>query len=177
MEKVIESIEFAKRIKAEEVIFLSTFIPFINVDFYEEGWLEASKKFWEEVLNNNNNIKISLCNTFESDPEYLINIVEHVNKDNFGLAFDIGHALLWGEMSILSWYKKIDKYLDTIYLHSNDGKGDLHISFRSGILVERNYEFQEILKYAKKINNNLILKYFDKSQIISDKKKLEQLLG
>src|SRR5690554_3139448 len=94
MEKVIESIEFAKRIKAEEVIFLSTFIPFINVDFYEEGWLGASKKFWEEVLNNNNNIKISLCNTFESDPEYLINIIEHVNKDNFGLAFDIGHALV-----------------------------------------------------------------------------------
>ncbi|SET52292.1 Xylose isomerase-like TIM barrel [Natronincola peptidivorans] len=177
MEKIIESIEFAKKIKAEEVIFLSNFIPFINVDFYEKGWLEASKRFWEEILKKNNDIKISLCNTFEFNPEYLIDIVEHVNKDNFGLAFDIGHALLWGKISILAWYKKIEKHLDTIYLHSNDGKGDLHISFRNGILAEKKYEFEEILKLAKKRNNNLILKYFDKGKIIDDKNDLEKLIG
>jgi len=176
-EKVIQSIDFAKRINAEEIIFLSTYIPFINVEFYEQGWLESSKIFWKEILKEESTIKISLCNTFEFNPDYLINIVENIDKDNFGLAFDIGHALLWGKISILSWYKRIEKYLNTIYLHSNDGKGDLHISFKKGLLKEKNNEFRKILELAQKRNINLILKYYDKSSVLKDKQILKKLLA
>ncbi|ACL70149.1 sugar phosphate isomerase/epimerase family protein [Halothermothrix orenii] len=177
MQKVIESINFAQEIGAEEVIFLSTFLPFIKVDFYEKGWIEASKKFWEEVLNKYKDIRISLCNTFEFNPDYLIEIVDYVDKGNFGLAFDIGHAILWGQESLVSWFDKIKRYIKTIYLHSNDGEGDLHLSFRQGKLQEKEIKFEELLQQLKGEKYNLILKYFDKSSVIADKIELEKLLG
>lgn len=172
--KVMESILFAEEIGAQEIIFLSTFLPMIKVEFYEKGWLETSKEFWKEIISEGINIRISLCNTFEYTPKYLLQIVKEVNDKNFGMAFDIGHAVLWGKISLEQWYEEIKDYLSTIYIHSNDGEGDLHFSIWEGKLQEPDLGFNTFIDRIKGNDYNLILKYFNKENILKDLFRLEK---
>lgn len=156
------AIIFAKDINAEEIIFLSTYIPQIKVDFYDKGWLQESTNFWNIICEEYPNIRISICNTFETNPDILLNLVQEVNCNNFGLAFDLGHALAYSEITLDEWYSKIKDYTETIYLHSNFKDGDLHLDLDQGLLMN-DKGFLEICNDIK--SKNLILKQFDKSNL------------
>lgn len=163
--KVLDAIYYAKLLQAEEIIFLSTFLPMIKVDFYDRGWVDGSVDFWTEITHSEKDIRISLCNIFEENPDYLIEIAEKVGVDNFGLAFDLGHALAYSEIAIDKWYKKVDKYIHTVYVHSNHGDGDLHLNINEGILL-KDEGFNKIKN--EMTNKNLIIKLFDKTKLIDN---------
>lgn len=160
MEKVRESIGYARAIGAKEIIFLSTFLPWINVDFYEQGWITASISFWREVMETVGHIRVSLCNTFEFTPDVLIEVIEGVGHADFGPAFDIGHALAYGKIPLDTWYDRIKDHTLTLYVHSNDKTGDTHQDLSQGLLMKDN-GFKKIMGNAH--NKNVILKQFDHS--------------
>lgn len=132
-----QALDFSIKIGAEEIIFLSTFLPFIYISAYEEDWCQRSAKFWKKFLKENSPpLKISIGNTFEFNPRYLLQLVESVEQPNFRLAFDIGHYLVYGQIGLEEWLRQISPFCKTVYMHSNDGKADTHAEPYQGRLTK-----------------------------------------
>jgi len=112
------------------------------------------------------NVRISLCNTFEFEPANLLAVVEAVGDVRLGLAFDVGHCLVWGRLAPLDWYRRIRARCRVIYLHSNAGKSDEHRSIRTGRLAEE----QALVALGRELRPDsiVILKYFDKGPLEAD---------
>jgi sugar phosphate isomerase/epimerase len=128
---------FAQAVHASEVIFLSTFIPIIRLSYYERDWVDRSVKFWKRFLEISNlGIKVVLTNTFEYDPEWLIEIAERVGSPSFRLGFDLGHFLIYSKIKLDRWLLQIKPYCTTVYVHSNNGQIDTHEEPFQGVLSQ-----------------------------------------
>jgi hypothetical protein len=83
--------EFAHSFGAREIIFLSSYLPIINLSFYDKGWVEQSVTFWRAYLDASGaEIAISVGNTFEYHPDLMLRVVEEVNRPNFRMTFLAG---------------------------------------------------------------------------------------
>jgi sugar phosphate isomerase/epimerase len=174
-EKALAAIAFARQCNALEIVFLSTFLPLIGLASYERGWIEESLRSWGAILEQERDLPISLCNTFEYEPSNLIEIVETLSRPNLGLAFDVGHCLVWGKMDAIDWYRRIRDKCRVVYVHSNDGQADLHQSIRTGKLAEPG--LLQKLSTALRDDSFVILKYFEKSGIQADIEHLKGVLS
>lgn len=174
MSKVQQSIDFATSVGSDEVIFLSTFLPMIGVDFYDNGHIDNSISFWGEILATNGNIRISLCNIFEYTPNILLEIVKGVNNHNFGLAFDIGHAFAYGKITLKEFYESMEPYCKSVYLHSNRKNADEHLDIFEGDLLKSG-QFQDVFPLLR--DKNIILKLFDKTKIHENISALVQMVA
>ncbi len=95
--------ELAQAVAAREMIFLSSYLPLINLPFYDKGWLAQSVAFWRAYLDAiSSDIMVSLCNTFEYRPDLMVRVLEEVNRPNFQLSFDLGHFLVDGRAPLAS---------------------------------------------------------------------------
>jgi sugar phosphate isomerase/epimerase len=117
----------------------------------------------------------SHCNTFEYEPTNLIEIVETLNRPRLGLAFDIGHCLVWGRMDLIAWYRRIRDKCRVVYVHSNDGQADAHQSIRTGKLAELG--LLQGLRAELRTDSIVILKYFEKAGIQTDIEYLDGILS
>jgi sugar phosphate isomerase/epimerase len=183
LQKAHEAISFAEQCGAEALVFQSTFLPFIGLEFYERGWVEESMRSWQSLMRSTAavpvagdlGVRIALCNTFEFHPEHLLEIVEAVNDPQLELAFDVGHCLVWGRLPVLEWYRRIRERCRVVYLHSNSGRADEHRSIREGVLAER--RILEALRPELRDDTVLILKYYDKTGIAADIEAVASMLG
>lgn len=171
--KIYQSTDFAKTINSDEIIFLSTFLPMIQVGFYDSAHVNQSIAFWKKVMQKTKGIRISLCNTFEYNPDILIKIAEGVNSKDFGLAFDIGHAFAYGQITLSEFFTKVEPFCKTVYLHSNKRKGDEHLNIYEGDLLESK-DFKEIIPLIA--NKNILLKPFDKNHLNENVVVLKSIL-
>jgi len=174
-EKAHEAIAFAEQSRAETIVFLSTFLPFIGVKFYERGWVEESIRSWKRILAKEPEVRIALCNTFEYNPDNLLEIVEAIHHPQFELAFDLGHCLVWGRLTVSEWYRKIRDKCQVVYVHSNHRQADEHQSIRVGALADERI----LRKLSKEIRGDsvIILKYFEKEGVAADIETLASILG
>jgi sugar phosphate isomerase/epimerase len=173
--KAREALAFAEACSAETVVFLSTFLPFIGLDFYERGWIEESLRSWREILAGAPaRVRIALCNTFEYNPENLIELVETLDHPGLELAFDVGHCLVWGRLPVVEWYRRIRDRCRIVYLHSNDGQADQHRSIRTGVLAEQNV--LPALVDELRSDSLVILKYFEREGVEADIRYLESTM-
>ena len=172
--KVQQSIDFAKLVKSDEIIFLSTFLPMINLDFYDNAHISNSISFWKDIMLINEGIRISLCNTFEYEPSVLLEIVRGVDCNEFGLSFDVGHAFAYGKITLKEFFQSIESYCKTIYLHSNRKNNDEHLDIFEGDLLESS-QFQELIPLL--YNKNIIIKLFDKTRVKENINTLKSLLA
>ena len=175
LERTLAAISYANRCKAEAVIFQSTYLPFIGVDFYDKGWIEESKRSWRSILTTEVKVGIALCNTFEFNPENLLEIVEELRDARLEIAMDIGHCLIWGKLDPLSWYRRVKSRCRFLYVHSNNGVADQHLSIRQGVLQKK--EILRSLRNELRQDSVLILKYFDRRMLMEDLEYLTEILG
>jgi hypothetical protein len=174
--KVTEAIGYSLEIGAEEIVFLSTFLPFVGIKSYTDDWLKKSSAFWREVMTEvDGSLTVSVCNTFEFDPENLLQLAARVDRPGFRLAIDVGHILVWSRVGIGDWCKQVEPYLRTICLHSNDSDLDLHESIREGELPN-DPGFPELVE-ALRANPELrvLLKYTDNTPAPADREYLRKL--
>jgi sugar phosphate isomerase/epimerase len=91
--------------------------------------------FWRSYLDSvDPAITFSLGNTFEFCPDYLVRVVEAVNRPNFRLTFDLGHFLVYSKVDLETWLRQIAPHCSTVYVHSNDGSIDIHDEPFTGVL-------------------------------------------
>ena len=159
-----QALDFASGIDAREIIFLSTFLPIIRLPVYEEDWVDRSVDFWGAFLESvDPGLTISLCNTFEAHPGYLVRVVEGVGRHNFKLAFDLGHFLVYSEIDLPAWLAQIAPACSTVYVHSNDGKVDKHVEPFKGLLQRE--QVAQLKRYLPE-KTRLIAKPFNKAAIL-----------
>jgi len=173
--KVNESIEFAERYDAVEIIFLSNFLPFLNEKLYYESWFYTNAiGFWKEMSAAHPDMRISIANVYEFTPEPLLRIVGEVGSPNLGIAFDLGHALLFSKIDLYLWYQQIKPYLSTLYAHSNDRTGDLHLHLCEGEFLDDT----GVAKIFREITGErVLLKSFEKNNYGRDIGILKGLRG
>jgi len=165
-EKVSEAIEYARRCNAEAIVFLSTFLPFIGLQSYERNWIAESIRSWQGILAREPGVRIALCNTFEYNPDNLLEIIATLDHPQFELVFDVGHSLVWGQLSVTEWYRKIRDHCRVVYLHSNNGQADEHRSIQVGRLAKEG--ILKSLSQELREDSVLILKYFEKENVTND---------
>jgi sugar phosphate isomerase/epimerase len=174
LERTHAAMSYADRCEAEAVIFQSTYLPFIGVDFYHHGWMEESTRSWRSILSAQTKVRLALCNTFEFNPENLIELEQTLDDPRLEIAMDVGHVLVWGKLDPLSWYRKVKNRCRYLYLHSNNGMIDEHKSIRQGSLQAK--EVLGSLRKELRSDSVLILKYFDRSVVMEDLKYLAEIL-
>jgi sugar phosphate isomerase/epimerase len=174
LERTLSAISYANRCGAAAVIFQSTYLPFIGIDFYDKGWIKESIRSWRQILETEVNVRLALCNTFEFNPDNLIEIVQELDNPRLEIAMDIGHCLVWGKIDPLSWYRKVKNRCAFLYLHSNNGKIDEHKSIRQGRLHEG--EVMQSLRSDLRSDSVLILKYFDRRTVMEDLGYLAEIM-
>jgi sugar phosphate isomerase/epimerase len=155
------ALDWARQFGAHEIIFCSTFIPIIYLEFYEADWALRCADFWTEFMAEvPREITISLCNTFEFTPRWLSWVADKVNQPNFRLALDLGHFLVYSTIDLEVWLRQTAPYLSTVYVHSNHGQVDEHLPPDQGVLTTAQVALAA--RYAAP-DARFILKPFDKT--------------
>ena len=87
--RVNQSLEAAKRLGAQAVIFHTNYIPNFRVDSYRDGWVEKNAAFWSRKLNEYPELSIYIENMFDTDCALLVRLGERMKAyTTFGIAFD-----------------------------------------------------------------------------------------
>ncbi len=161
-----QSMEVANAINAKTIIFHAGYKEGFGPT--KEQFVQAYSEFWQKFLNkyNNEDIIITLENTYEKKPDAILDIIKNVNSNRLKFCIDVGHVNMTSDLSIYDWIDKVDKHLYHMHLHNNFGKNDDHDSFLNGSL-----DFKEIINYlkSKKLSPSLNI------EIFNEKKALESM--
>ncbi len=131
-ERMIQSMEIARRIGAKAVVFHTNANPFLTLEKYIEQMVLATSEFVGKLLDEYRDINIYLENMFDSSPDILRKISEQlVRYPNYGICFDYAHASI-SPTPIDVWVESIGKYVRHIHINDNDLKNDLHLAVGTG---------------------------------------------
>ena len=132
--RVTQSINIARELSSEAVIFHTNYNPSLNFPWYRENWIEKNSEYWHKKCAENTDINIYMENMFDDDPVLLRKLSEKMSDmPNFGVCFDYAHAHVFGD------YKKVDEWVDMlspyvkhIHINDNDFTKDSHEALGKG---------------------------------------------
>lgn len=146
--RIEQSIEAARRVGADAVVFHTAYNPSLRSEKYVSSWLETNTVFWSGVLEKHPDIKIYLENTFEATPDILERLSENLSDyANYGVCLDYAHAFLTGTAPEI-WAQKLGRFVKHIHINDNDGYSDLHWAWGDGV-VDRNDFYKCYEKYME----------------------------
>ena len=90
---------------------------------------------------------IVMENVFDRIPEPMVEVVERVDRPDFRLCLDIGHAHCYSDISVLDWAKSFGSYVSHVHVHDNMGDRDSHIALGEGTIP-----YEEVLGLLKQNN-------------------------
>lgn len=145
--RVNQSLEVAKRLGAEAVIFHTNYIPNFNLTSYRENWVERNADFYRRKLHEYPMLKIYIENMFDEDYRLIARLGEKMRDcSNFGICLDYAHAMVFGdERDIDGWVESLAPYVRHLHINDNDFTQDLHLAVGDG-----------------RINWNKFQKYYEK---------------
>lgn len=116
---------------AKKIVFHSGMNPYV---YYKRGWAEHTAAFWQEFMDDRTEIEIVLENVFDDDWELLMDVYRRVDKPNFKLCLDIGHAHCYSSVDVRTWAKNLAPYVSHVHIHDNHGDRDSHVGLGKGNL-------------------------------------------
>lgn len=160
--RVVQSIEAAKKIGAEAVVFHTNHNPLLTAESYRKNWLERNESFWREILSEYPDTAVYMENMFDDSPDMLASLAERLSDiHNFGVCFDYAHAASFGSNTdIDEWVKKLAPYVKHLHINDNDLKNDLHLAVGSGRI-----DWTEFKKYY--------LEYFSECTVLIETSDIE----
>ncbi len=171
--RIRQSIDAAKNIGAEAVVFHTNYEPMLTADFYVNNWINKNEEYWSGILEEFKDINIYIENMFDRSPELLCRLSERLKKyANYGVCFDYAHAVCFGkEEKISVWSSSLAPYVKHMHINDNDLKNDLHLSVGMGSIDWE--EFAEY--YGKYFGNSTVL--IEVSGIEKQRRSVEYLEG
>lgn len=162
--------EMAKELKPEIMVFHSGIIGDIKRWDLVDFWLKETTSFWKEEIKKyeTEKIKIVIENLVEESPDILIKLCDAINSDFFALCLDTGHMNVFSELSPSEWVKRMDKKLQYVHLHDNNGKNDEHLPVGKG-----NIDFDSFFNSIKNRDDIIIALELDNS---TPEEKMENLI-
>ena len=130
--RIEQSIQVAKRIGVEAVIFHTNYDPFLNTKAYVENWIKINTEYWSKVLETHPDINIYLENMFDVSPAIMEILSENLCKySNYGVCLDYAHASI-SKVPAELWAQRLGKYVKHVHINDNDLKSDLHLAWGDG---------------------------------------------
>lgn len=124
-----QAIDLAKRYGSEKVIIHGGY----NARIYYPVWyVEQSIVFWKEFLKDDPGVEIVLENVFETEPQWLLDIVTGVDHPKLKMCLDVGHVNAYSPVSVMEWLEICAPVLSHFHIHNNDGSQDQHNSLEEG---------------------------------------------
>lgn len=139
--RVFQSIDAAKALGAEAVVFHTNHNPLLTAESYRKNWLERNEHFWRKVLEKYSDISVYMENMFDDSPHMLARLSERLaDCVNFGVCLDYAHAASFGRNTpIDEWVKSLAPYVRHLHINDNDLKDDLHLAVGSGKIDWRQF--------------------------------------
>ena len=132
--KIERVLTIAGKLQAEHIVVHSTFDPLNPDPRYREMWLERSTDFWKSLIPiaQKNNSMVVIENIYDKTPENLIALINAVDSPFFKGCLDVGHANIFGTISLVDWLEDFKKELFHLHLHDNMGATDDHLGLGEG---------------------------------------------
>ncbi len=138
-DRVIESLEIAKRLKLEYIVFHTNLTPNVLQSYYVDNWLYENTVFWKEMVDRYPNIVICFENVSDYNPTLMKKVIENVDSPRFQVCLDIGHCHC-SRTSLEDWFEALAPYIKYVHLSDNCGIYDEHLPLGQGTVDFRNYQ-------------------------------------
>jgi len=135
--RVRRSIESALKLNSSRVIFHSGYNPIIRNQYYRNGFVDKSIKFWNKMINEYD-IEISLENMWDESPQVIERIMSNIQSDRLSVCFDIGHFNVFSKVSLGNWIKTLASYIKQLHFSDNLGDYDSHLGLGLGTIDWKN---------------------------------------
>lgn len=117
-------------------------------DFFREKWVEKSLDIWSwfgRELHRRGSA-LMLENVYESGPEEIRTLFEHLEKENVAFCLDPGHTAVFGHAPLESWINALGRYIGQIHLHDNNFTKDEHLALGTGRI-----DFQPVFDFLTSV--------------------------
>ena len=114
-QRIFQSLEIARELKAERVVFHGNFDPSQRRERYESNWIERNAIFWSGVLEKYPSI-VMLENTFEPTPETFRTVLDAVNSSRLKICLDIGQVNVWAKVPGEEWIAVLGEYIGSMHI-------------------------------------------------------------
>jgi sugar phosphate isomerase/epimerase len=132
--KIKRVITAAGILGAEHVVVHSTYDPLNPDQHYKDEWMQRSVAFWQQIVPfaQKKNCMLVIENIYDETPDTIVEIINQVDSPFFKGCLDVGHANIFGTISLEEWVERFKKDLFHLHLHDNSGKTDEHLALGSG---------------------------------------------
>ena len=130
---VKRSLDVARAIGANAVVFHTGFNPILRNPHYAPAWLKASQQFWAKMVDDYR-IEILLENMWDQTPSMLNSLLQSLPSDQVNHCFDVGHHHVFGAESMESWISALGPRLNYIHLNDNHGYSDEELAAGQGTI-------------------------------------------
>ena len=124
-----QAIHLAKGYGASKVVIHGGYNERI---YYPVWYVEQSVVFWKEFLKDDPGVEIVLENVFETEPQWLLDIVTGVDHPKLKMCLDVGHVNAYSPVSVMKWLEICAPVLSHFHIHNNDGSQDKHNPLEEG---------------------------------------------
>ena len=126
-----QAINLAKGYGSTKVIIHGGYNPWI---YFPVWYTEQSILFWKEFLEEDPGVQIVLENVLETEPEWLLDIVNGVDDPRLKMCLDIGHVNAYSKIPVMQWLETCGPYISHFHVHNNDGTRDQHSALNEGTI-------------------------------------------
>lgn len=145
-QRIQQSLDIARKIGAQAVVFHTNYDPFLSTESYVNSWLDTNEVYWGQVLKQNADINIYLENMFDTTPDVLLELSKRLCKyPNYGVCLDWAHASI-SKVDPVIWAEKLGTYVKHVHINDNDLVSDLHLAWGDG-RIQREVFYQCYEKY------------------------------
>jgi sugar phosphate isomerase/epimerase len=121
-ERIQSSIDVAKALNAQKIVFHSSVNPLVLDEWYRKNWLEKNAAFWKQVLSQYSGT-VLIENVWEPNPEILRSLLDIVDSPRLKICFDVAHAHVYSKVPLDTWLSVLGE--DVIYMHFSDNNGQV----------------------------------------------------
>jgi sugar phosphate isomerase/epimerase len=130
-----EAVAFAARFNVSHLILHHGYIPGTSP---LQKWIERNGDFWRDFLTGKPaDLRIHLENLFETDPQFMVAMLEAVGDQRVDICLDLGHINCHAGGKALEWIRTLRERIGYVHLHNNDGHSDQHAGLEEGTLPMR----------------------------------------
>ena len=148
--RFIQASKVATDLGINNMILHNGYVPNTS---YIKNYVKRAVIFWKELLAEiDSGLSIYIENHLENDPAIMMDIVDEIANNRFGINIDIGHINFSSKMSVVDWIRKCNKRIKYFHLHDNNGTRDEHVAFGKG-----NIPFNDVFHAIKEYCDNPLM--------------------
>ncbi|XHH08678.1 MAG: sugar phosphate isomerase/epimerase family protein [Candidatus Bathyarchaeia archaeon] len=144
-ERIQSSINVAKSLNAQKIVFHGAINPLILNEWYLKNWLDKNTVFWKQVLEQYTGV-VLIENVWEPSPDVFRKLLDMVDSNRFKVCLDVAHAHVCSKVPLDDWLATLGD--DVVYMHfsDNNGKVDQHAEIGTG-----NIDWQSLTQNIHKL--------------------------